>query len=141
MDNKRGFTLIELLIVVVIIGILAAIAIPRFGETRERAFRSSMTSDLRNIQTLQEQYYFDESRYAYLTTGTINDEDVNAELGFQASSGVTILLGAATDGYTATASHEATGTGRTCVLTVSSAGSSEIDCSAFDGGTPAAAPD
>ena len=65
MDNKKGFTLIELLIVVVIIGILAAIAIPRFGETRERAFKSAVTSDLRNLQTLQEQYYFDEGTYTY----------------------------------------------------------------------------
>ena len=117
MDNKKGFTLIELLIVVVIIGILAAIAIPRFGETRERAFISSMTSDLRNVQTLQEQYYFDTGDYEYLTTGTITDASRNEDLGFQASDGVSIDLGTATGGYTATANHP--GTETSCTLTVS----------------------
>ncbi len=65
--NKKGFTLIELLIVVVIIGILAAIAIPRFGQTRERAFVSAMQSDLRNLQTAQEQYY-QANNFQYATT-------------------------------------------------------------------------
>src|SRR5690606_5449285 len=59
MLNKRreGFTLIELLIVVVIIGILAAIAIPKFSATREKAYYSAMKSDLRNLQSAQEMYY------------------------------------------------------------------------------------
>ena len=51
--NKKGFTLIELLIVVVIIGILAAIAIPRFGATRDRAFVSAMQSDLNQVRTVR----------------------------------------------------------------------------------------
>jgi type IV pilus assembly protein PilA len=119
MDNKKGFTLIELLIVVVIIGILAAIAIPRFGETRERAFRSSIVSDLRNVQTLQEQYYFDND---YTYAGDI------ANLNFDTSDGVAITIASAdADGYTATGTH--TGwTGNTCTLTVSGAGSSQIEC-------------
>ena len=47
--NRKGFTLIELLIVVVIIGILAAIAIPKFANTKEKAVVASMKSDLRNL--------------------------------------------------------------------------------------------
>jgi prepilin-type N-terminal cleavage/methylation domain-containing protein len=46
---NRGFTLIELLIVVVIIGILATIAIPKFSSTREKSYMSAVRSDLRNL--------------------------------------------------------------------------------------------
>jgi type IV pilus assembly protein PilA len=57
--NRKGFTLIELLIVVVIIGILAAIALPKFGQARERAYISAMSSDLRNLQTAMEMCHVD----------------------------------------------------------------------------------
>src|SRR5438034_5690802 len=52
--NRKGFTLIELLIVVVIIGILAAIAIPKFANTKAKAYIASMKSDLRNLVTAEE---------------------------------------------------------------------------------------
>src|SRR5438132_2661985 len=55
--NRKGFTLIELLIVVVIIGILAAIAIPKFANTKAKAYIASMKSDLRNLVTAEEAYY------------------------------------------------------------------------------------
>jgi len=61
--NRKGFTLIELLIVVVIIGILAAIAIPRFGETRERAYVSAMQSDINQLRTAMEMCYQDDFSY------------------------------------------------------------------------------
>ena len=54
--SRRGFTLIELLIVVVIIGILAAIGIPKFAATKEKAMMAQMKSDLRNLATAQEAY-------------------------------------------------------------------------------------
>ena len=57
MDKRRGFTLIELLIVVVIIGILASIAIPKFSATREKAFVSTLKSDLKNLASQQEIYH------------------------------------------------------------------------------------
>ena len=61
--NPRGFTLIELLIVVVIIGILAAIAIPKFGNTKTKAYTAAMKSDLRNLVTAEEAFFADSSTY------------------------------------------------------------------------------
>ena len=61
--KKAGFTLIELMIVVAIIGILAAIAIPKFGATRERANEAALKSDLRNLLTAQETYFGDFSTF------------------------------------------------------------------------------
>jgi prepilin-type N-terminal cleavage/methylation domain-containing protein len=61
--NRNGFTLIELLIVVVIIGILAAIALPKFAGIKEKAYVASMKSDLRNLVTAEEAYYTDSLQY------------------------------------------------------------------------------
>jgi prepilin-type N-terminal cleavage/methylation domain-containing protein len=60
---RRGFTLIELLIVVVIIGILAAIAIPKFAATKGKAYFAGMQSDLHNLTTAQESFFYDHSAY------------------------------------------------------------------------------
>src|SRR5438128_12340213 len=65
--NRKGFTLIELLIVVVIIGILAAIAIPKFANTKEKAYIASMKSDLRNMVTAEEAYFADSVTYSEQT--------------------------------------------------------------------------
>ena len=61
---RKGFTLIELLIVVVIIGILAAIAIPKFANTKTKAYTAAMKSDLRNLVTAEESFFSDSGRYA-----------------------------------------------------------------------------
>jgi prepilin-type N-terminal cleavage/methylation domain-containing protein len=62
--HRNGFTLIELLIVVVIIGILAAIAIPKFANTKQKAYLASMKTDLRNLVTAEEAYFADSIKYA-----------------------------------------------------------------------------
>src|ERR1700739_1073542 len=93
---KKGFTLIELLIVVVIIGILAAIAIPKFANTKSKAYITAMKSDLRNLVTAEEAFFSDSSKY----TNAVSN------LKYQSSTGVnspSISVGA---GYwTATTSH------------------------------------
>ena len=63
MMNRKGFTLIELLIVVVIIGILAAIAIPKFATTKDKAKLASVKTDIRNYMTAQEAYFSDKAAY------------------------------------------------------------------------------
>lgn len=102
--NKKGFTLIELLIVVVIIGILAAIAIPRFGETRERAYISAMQSDLNQVRTAQEMFYQDNN----FTYADGLDDLTGADL-YSATDGVTVTINAG-DGasWDATAVHAST---------------------------------
>ncbi len=61
--NSKGFTLIELLIVVAIIAILAAIAIPQFSSYRQKAYNSSAVADLRNSKTALEAFYADVQSY------------------------------------------------------------------------------
>jgi len=65
--KRSGFTLIELMIVVVIIGVLATIAIPKFANTKEKAFITSMKSDLRNLVTAEEAYFADSVAYTDVT--------------------------------------------------------------------------
>jgi type IV pilus assembly protein PilA len=94
---RKGFTLIELLIVVVIIGILAAIAIPKFANTKTKAYTAAMKSDLRNLVTAEESFFADSTKYTTYDT---------TRLKFKPSTGVntpTITTGA---GYwAATVTH------------------------------------
>ena len=116
LKRREGFTLIELLIVIVIIGILAAIAIPKFGATREKAYFKAMMSDLRNLQSQQELYYSNPANaYTYADAiGSITD--------FQASTGVTVAITEnSTTGWSATASHAALDAAQICAVFVGDA--------------------
>jgi prepilin-type N-terminal cleavage/methylation domain-containing protein len=87
-SNTKGFTLIELLIVVVIIGILAAIAIPKFANTKEKAYVAAMKSDLRNLATYEEQYAADNNGAYFGGTASLGSP-LN---GFTPSQNVTITV-------------------------------------------------
>lgn len=118
MLNRKGFTLIELLIVVVIIGILAAIAIPKFASTKEKAYLASMKSDLRNLATAQEAYLADVNPPAYFTwTGTTPGYTPAgyATPVYSPSTGVTVTVTAIPGGWSATATH-LQAPGRTCAI-------------------------
>jgi type IV pilus assembly protein PilA len=94
--SRQGFTLIELLIVVVIIGILAAIAVPKYRDTKGKAYAASLKSDLRNLATAEEAYFYENTSY------TSNLAALNVDM----TSGVIITFGAANSaGWSAMVTH------------------------------------
>ena len=108
-DRRNGFTLVELLIVVVIIGLLATIVVPKFGSSRDKAFVTSMKADLRNLVTQQEAYMADSGRYATGFPTTV----------WRTTTGVTgPTIATTVDGWTASVGH--TSTTRTCVIYIGS---------------------
>ena len=106
--SRKGFTLIELLIVVVIIGILAAIAIPKFANTKDKAYVAAMKSDLRNMATYEESYAADSGGQYFSGNGSTE--------GFTPSQNVTVTATATTspNGWSAAAVHALTA--RTCAM-------------------------
>ncbi|MCA0375839.1 MAG: prepilin-type N-terminal cleavage/methylation domain-containing protein [Gemmatimonadetes bacterium] len=94
----RGFTLVELLIVVVVIGVLAAIAVPKFQNTKGKAYASSIKSDIKNLASMQESYFYDNETYSTTLAG----------LNVTPTNGVTITIVEADGrGWSATATHPA----------------------------------
>ena len=90
--RRTGFTIIEVLVVVVIIGILASIALAKFGGAKRRAYVTAMKSDLRGLATVAESRYTSDNSY----------EDVVAP---QGSDGVTLIFTGTPSGWSATATH------------------------------------
>jgi type IV pilus assembly protein PilA len=108
---RKGFTLIELLIVVVIIGILAAIAIPKFANTKSKAYVTAMKSDLRNLVTAEEAFFSDSSKY----TSTIGGA---SGVKFQNSAGTVAPAITVGPGFwTATNAHKQL-TGASCAIAI-----------------------
>jgi len=128
---KKGFTLIELLIVVVIIGILAAIAIPKFAATKQKAYTASMKTDLRNLVTAEEAYFSDKTTYTTtVLTGTMTSS-------FHPSAGNSILVAGATGtGWNATATNSyvpVANPGGKCAVYVGSGASAAVPGDTIEG--------
>ncbi len=96
MNRRNGFTLVELLIVVVVIGILATIAIPKFSAMRTKSYIATVTSDLKNLASQQEIYL--SAQYTYTSVLT--------NLEYTMSPAVTITVNEATGtGWAGTGTH------------------------------------
>ena len=92
--DEKGFTLIELMIVIAIIGILAAIAIPQFNSYRKKSYNASALADVRNAATAEEAYYVDAQKYA-----------AHGALSINTGEGVVLTAAGNTTGYTIVAHH------------------------------------
>jgi prepilin-type N-terminal cleavage/methylation domain-containing protein len=101
--RRGGFTLIELMLVMLVIGLLAVIALPNYWKTRERAYFTSMKSDLKNLMTMQELYHSKANMYggpAGTSAAAVTGLDYNP------SQGVTVTIREAdARGWSADAAH------------------------------------
>lgn len=105
--NRKGFTLLELIIVAVILGLLAAIALQRFANTKERTYVTAMKADLRNLITAEVVYSTDSLHYTTIIG--------SGGLTYQVTTGNTGPSIALTgDGFTAQIGN--TNTPRTCAI-------------------------
>lgn len=128
--DTEGFTLIELLIVVVIIGILAAIAIPQFSSTKEKAYDAAAKSDLRNLMTAEEGHFATYGQYANnITTSSPSSDQVQ----FDGTQNVTIQVATSGKGYVAEASH--TQSGQVYCVNVNQGGTDDGEVQLDDGGS------
>jgi prepilin-type N-terminal cleavage/methylation domain-containing protein len=111
--NRKGFTLIELMIVVVIIGILAALAIPRFMQTSGKAKKSEAKTVLKQIYQLERAYYQEHDAYvagantAALVASSLSFDDPGADARYDYS----VTVAGATFTGTATELADADGDG------------------------------
>ena len=97
-NRATGFTLIELMIVIAIIGILAAIAVPQFNAYRLKGYNTGGKSDVKNASVAEEAYYVDNRKYT-------NDINILTSYGFRQTQAVTLSASGDDNAYTITAYH------------------------------------
>lgn len=117
--NQQGFTLIELMIVVAIIGILAAIALPNYRQYVIRASREAAQTELVQLATLQEKIYLNSNAYSFTVTGNYTG---------QSGGGLGVSSGNTSDGrYSISAAATTAGSTQDFTLTATPvAGSTQV---------------
>ena len=116
MRNNKGFTLIELLIVVVIIGILAAIAIPKFSSVKQKGYKTQAIAEMQSLKTAQETFFTDSNRYGALAELTSYSHT---------SSVGTPVVDYSTSYWSATLTHPQI-PGMTCMVAVATANTVKV---------------
>jgi len=111
MQVKRGFTMIEIILVMIVVGVLAAVAIPSYQSSIWVANMQAGENNLRAIAAAEQKYYEDHGQYYISPTGPSNDTGISTNLSLSMgaeSSGLNYLCITAGNAYGCTASSSAT---------------------------------